>query len=89
MTAYTSFIAVDRQEIMDAKGALRTVEQVLPMPQGVSNYAIGADFNLMGAFMATPTHMFGRWWHYVLPLALGLLGAFWVVKFYQKSGSAK
>ncbi len=89
MTAYTSFIAVDRQEIVDAKGALRTVEQVLPMPQGVSNYAIGADFNMMGAFMATPTDIYGRWWHFVLPLALGLLGAFWVIKFYQKSGSAK
>lgn len=85
MTAYTSFIAVDRQEIVDAKGELRTVEQVLPMPQGVSNYAIGADFNLMGAFMATPTDMFGRWWHYLLPLTLGLIFAFCVKIFYQKA----
>lgn len=42
MTEYTSFIAVDRQEKVDAEGELRTVQQILPMPQGVSNYAIGA-----------------------------------------------
>lgn len=89
MTAYTSFIAVDRKEIVDAKGQLRTVEQVLPMPQGVSNSAIGADFNLMGAFMATPTDMFGRWWHYLLPLTLGLIFAFCVKIFYQKTVSRK
>ena len=84
MTSYTSFIAVDRQEIVDAKGELRTVEQVLPIPQGVSNYAIGADFNLMGAFMATPTDLLGSWWHYLLPLAFGLLCTYCVIKSNQK-----
>ena len=89
MTEYTSFVAVDKQQIIDREGIPVTVEQVLPMPQGVSNYAIGADFNLMGGFMATSTGVFGRWWHYLLPLALGLLGTFCIIIFNQKAELTK
>ena len=40
LTAYTSFIAVD-SEVIDNPGNSTTVKQPLPLPQGVSNYALG------------------------------------------------
>jgi len=46
LTAYTSFIAVDKTEIVDKKGQITTVEQPLPLPENVSNYAVGADMGL-------------------------------------------
>ncbi len=39
MTAYTSFVAVDK--IRRADGSLVTVKQPLPLPQGVSDLAVG------------------------------------------------
>ncbi len=41
-TQYTSFVAVDETPINDS-GELRTVKQPLPMPQNVSNAAVGAE----------------------------------------------
>ena len=40
LTAYTSFVATDT-EIRNATGSQTTVKQPLPMPHGVSDYAIG------------------------------------------------
>ena len=40
LTAYTSFVAVDT-EIANATGESETVKQPLPLPQGVSNHAVG------------------------------------------------
>ncbi|NTW26176.1 MAG: TonB family protein, partial [Lentimicrobium sp.] len=40
LTAYTSFVAID-SEIRNINGAAVTVRQPLPLPEGVSNYAIG------------------------------------------------
>ena len=42
LTNYTSFIAID-SEIRNAGGEQNTVNQVLPLPQGVSNYAVGSS----------------------------------------------
>jgi Ca-activated chloride channel family protein len=41
LTAYTSFIAVD-SEIRNKGGESTTVQQPLPLPQGVSDYAVGS-----------------------------------------------
>jgi len=41
LTAYTSFVAVDTQVRSDGKPA--TVKQPLPLPQGVSDYAVGGN----------------------------------------------
>lgn len=54
MTNYTSFIAIDEQ-IVNKDGETTTVKQPVPMPEGVSDYAVGYDpgelsggnFNLM------------------------------------------
>jgi hypothetical protein len=46
LTAYTSFIAVDKTVVVDKTGKLITVEQPLPLPENVSNYAVGADYGL-------------------------------------------
>jgi Ca-activated chloride channel family protein len=40
LTHYTSFIAVD-QKVRNVGGKQEVVEQALPMPQGVSDYAVG------------------------------------------------
>ena len=41
LTAYTSFVAIDNQ-VRNADGGFTTVSQALPLPQGVSNNAVGA-----------------------------------------------
>jgi Ca-activated chloride channel family protein len=40
LTAYTSFVAIDK-EIRRKGDQLKSVKQPLPLPQGVSNYAVG------------------------------------------------
>jgi len=40
LTAYTSFVAVDNQ-VRNQNGRPTTVKQPLPLPQGVSDYAVG------------------------------------------------
>jgi Ca-activated chloride channel family protein len=40
LTRYTSFVAVD-QKVRNVGGRQEVVEQVLPLPQGVSDYAVG------------------------------------------------
>jgi Ca-activated chloride channel homolog len=40
LTAYTSFIAID-SEVRNTTGQSTTVKQPLPLPEGVSNYAVG------------------------------------------------
>jgi Ca-activated chloride channel family protein len=40
LTAYTSFVAIDTQVRTDGETTV-TVKQPLPLPQGVSNYAVG------------------------------------------------
>jgi Ca-activated chloride channel family protein len=42
LTNYTSFIAIDTEVRSDGKN-ITTVKQPLPLPQGVSNYAVGAS----------------------------------------------
>lgn len=40
LSAYTSFVAIDKQ-VRNQGGHLTTVSQPLPLPQGVSDYAVG------------------------------------------------
>jgi Ca-activated chloride channel family protein len=42
LTAYTSFVAIDNQ-IRNRNGKPETVNQPLPLPQGVSDYAVGGN----------------------------------------------
>ncbi|MCX5806081.1 MAG: VIT domain-containing protein [Proteobacteria bacterium] len=51
LTAYTSFVAVDT-EIRNQDGKPTTVKQPLPLPQGVSNYAVGGT--MAGMAMRAP-----------------------------------
>ncbi len=46
LTAHTSFVAIDKTEVIDQNGKKTLVQQVLPLPENVSNYAIGADFGI-------------------------------------------
>jgi Ca-activated chloride channel family protein len=41
LTSYTSFVAVD-SEIRNAGGNVTRIKQPLPLPEGVSNYAVGS-----------------------------------------------
>ncbi len=42
MTNYTSFVAID-EEIVNKDGKQQTVKQAIPLPEGVSDYAVGYD----------------------------------------------
>lgn len=48
MTNYTSFIAIDEQIIADSTGKIVRVKQALPLPEGVSDYAVGYDVQMSG-----------------------------------------
>ena len=48
LTAYTSFVAVDN-EVRNIDGKLTTVKQPLPLPEGVSDYAVGGNANYAAA----------------------------------------
>jgi Ca-activated chloride channel family protein len=49
LTAYTSFVAVDNQ-VRNVNGKWTTVKQPLPLPEGVSDYAVGSP----GPYPAAP-----------------------------------
>ena len=44
LTAYTSFVAVDN-EVRNVDGKPTSVKQPLPLPEGVSDYAVGGQMN--------------------------------------------
>jgi Ca-activated chloride channel family protein len=48
LTAYTSFVAVDN-EVRNKEGRWSTVKQPLPLPEGVSDYAVGGRGNYASA----------------------------------------
>ena len=55
LTQYTSFVAIDKK-VRNVGGKTEVVEQVLPLPQGVSDYAVGggAQAGLKGTFWSSP-----------------------------------
>jgi Ca-activated chloride channel family protein len=59
LTAYTSFVAVDTR-VRSEDGRVTTVKQPLPLPQGVSDYAVG-NISMVGktvsGIMAAPAAM--------------------------------
>jgi Ca-activated chloride channel family protein len=58
LTAYTSFVAIDN-EIRNKDGKPDTVNQPLPLPQGVSDYAVGQAGGMPMA-LAAPSPMMYR-----------------------------
>jgi len=55
LTAYTSFIAID-SEVRNQTGQSTTVKQPLPLPQGVSNYAVGGGNATAYKSMGAPSY---------------------------------
>lgn len=51
LTAFTSFIAID-SEVVNKGGSQASIKQPLPLPEGVSNYAVGASTS--GKYYAAP-----------------------------------
>jgi hypothetical protein len=48
LTAYTSFVAVEEETANEHPDQLKKVEQPLPLPQGVSDLAVGFDLGFEG-----------------------------------------
>ena len=46
LTKYTSFVAVDEQPVLENGDNTKSVRQALPLPQGVSNLAVGFEMEL-------------------------------------------
>jgi Ca-activated chloride channel homolog len=66
LTAYTSFIAV-HEEIRNPGGQAQNVKQPLPLPQGVSNLAVGGEMSSvpepeLSWLLAMAACLFGAWW---------------------------
>jgi Ca-activated chloride channel family protein len=67
LTAYTSFVAIDAQvRLVDGKPV--TVKQPLPLPQGVSDLAVGNGILAKQSALAAPAieverHVSGKGWH--------------------------
>ena len=55
MTNYTSFIAIDELTTVDKNGKPVVVKQALPLPEGVSDYAVGYDMSLSGNSLGLKT----------------------------------
>ena len=53
LTAYTSFVAVD-SEVRNHNGKTTTVQQPLPLPEGVSDYTVGGASNRLAYQTAAP-----------------------------------
>ncbi len=51
MTAYTSFVAVDKEIINKETGETVAVKQALPLPENVSNYAVGFSPAIEGVIL--------------------------------------
>lgn len=58
LTAYTSFVAID-SEIRNKDGKSQTVKQALPLPEGVSDYAVGGEAQSRGLMKGTMGLGFG------------------------------
>ena len=55
LTAYTSFVAIDTM-VRREDGEVTTVKQPLPLPEGVTNYAVGSGvFRAAGMKMTSPS----------------------------------
>lgn len=48
LTDFTSFIAVDEVEKVNTDGSITRIKQPLPLPQNVSNYAVGFEMGVEG-----------------------------------------
>ncbi len=59
LTAYTSFVAIDNQK-RNNNGRPETVNQPLPLPQGVSDYAVGGTGAMKMALAPSPAVYQGR-----------------------------
>jgi Ca-activated chloride channel family protein len=54
LTPFTSFVAID-SEVVNKSGKSDTVRQPLPMPEGVSNYAVAESLAMMPAAAPMPS----------------------------------
>ena len=80
LTAYTSFVAIDQKEIVNPGGKSDLSEQANLLPAGVSELAIGADFNMVGCFVAAA----GSHHHLIITsIVLGLLFCVLIVVLYH------
>ena len=60
LTAYTSFVAVDTQ-VRNTGDKPTTVNQPLPLPEGVSDHAVGGTMAKMAVAPPYPSKTGGRW----------------------------
>ena len=56
LTSFTSFVAID-SEVVNKGGSQATVSQPLPLPEGVSNYAVGGATGSAQAYASSPAPM--------------------------------
>ncbi len=78
MTAYTSFVAIEKMIRLENGQEVVTVKQAQPLPEGVSEFAVGADFDLEGIFVAASS---SNWMKILWLIPLLLIGLFSYFRF--------
>ncbi|MEM6396633.1 MAG: VIT domain-containing protein [Bacteroidota bacterium] len=79
LTQFTSFVAVEESLIANTDGELERVEQALPLPEGVSNMAVGFDLGFSGV-SGLPGKGNSKVWlvfAFILVGLIGILGLLW------------
>lgn len=76
MTAYTSFVAIEKIVRRVDDQEVVSVKQALPLPEGVSEYAVGADFDLSGVFEAASPLAWTKFLWLIPFLMIGLFAYF-------------
>ncbi len=83
LTAHTSFIAVDETPVVDKNGKLISVKQPSPLPDGLENSAVGADYGFEEVF-----NLVGNSTNYMLWI-FACLGSLIVFIFFKKKYAFK
>ena len=73
LTAYTSFVAVDKTPVRTEPGSLETVKQPLPLPLGVSANAVGFSLAIAGVSGLPEPGCALPWWSYATVAAVLLI----------------
>ena len=79
LTAYTSFIAIEEKPVNDNAKDLKKVNQPLPLPDGVSEMAVGFDLSIEGISGAADSGLVNSWIGILARIAGFLVLAFAVV----------
>ncbi len=82
LTAYTSFVAVERKRARDQQDSLHTFTQPLPLPEGVSDYAVGFTLSISGVSGQIQSSLLP---YLLIGLLTGIIASVFLIRRYKTS----